>query len=181
MGYHFQFVIGTRLWDQRESQLSLYLSVKYLCTVYNSTTAPRNSKNLENNKTLCTVYCLRNLICCKFVNSLIIHVFMHSLIWLISKPSRKQKWQRTSYFIQGMQVYSSGRDSIVGDVLTLVHLQGFVEIYVDLGMMQGFKLILTNLLISHYPGIYAKSKVSHLYDFFSMRKLMLLHFIQSKL
>lgn len=32
--------------------------------------------------------------------------------------------------------------------------------------MQGFKLILANPLISHYTGIYAKSKVSHFYDFF---------------
>lgn len=38
-------------------------------------------------------------------------------------------------------------------------------------MMQGFKLILTNLLISHYTGIYAKSKVSHFYDFFFNKKI----------
>lgn len=39
----------------------------------------------------------------------------------------------------------------------------------------GFKLILANPLISHYTGIYAKSKVSHFYDFFiSTRKLMLM-------
>lgn len=47
-------------------------------------------------------------------------------------------------------------------------------------MMQGFKLILANPLISHYTGIYAKSKVSHFYDFFFNKKINVVAFYSIK-